>query len=91
MDAILGKVCVAAEILDLVLALEDRYKELPIFDVAHVQAVHPGIVSAVGQHFSAFGKRIAEGFGHAQDHERGRLAPVLVRPREPFRVGFNDA
>ena len=83
---VLRKVCCPAQIPDPVLALKDRDEEVALFDVADVETVHAGVVAAVRQQLDAvFGRQI-EGRGHAKHHERGRLAAVLVRPREPLRV-----
>ena len=91
LQSVLREVRRAAQVPDLVLALEDRHDEVAFLDVADVETVHAGIVAAVRQQLDCVFQRQIEGRGHAKDHERGRLAPVLVRPREPFRVGFDHA
>ena len=89
--AFLGEVRGAAQVLDLVLSLENCHQEVAFLDVVDIQTVHPGVVAAFGQQRDAVIERQIEGRGHAQNNERRGFALVLVRPREPFRVGFDDA
>ena len=91
LQSVLGEVRGAAQVLDLVLALENRHQEVAFLDVVDIQTVHPGVVAAFGQQRDAVIERQIEGRGHAQNDERRGFALVLVRPREPFRVGFDDA
>ena len=91
LKSVLREVCRTAQILHPVLALEHRHDEVTLFDVADIEAVHAGIVAAVRQQLDTVSERQFERRRHAQNHERSRLAPILVRPREPLRVGFDDA
>ena len=86
-----GKFAAPLRSLILYFSLENRHQEVAFLDVVDIQTVHPGVVAAFGQQRDAVIERQIEGRGHAQNDERRGFALVLVRPREPFRVGFDDA
>ena len=90
LDAVRGEVRLAVQVFDTVLALKERDEELALIDVSHVQAVHPGVVPAFRQQVDALVQRLLKCRRHAKQDERGRLAFVLIPPREPVRVGVDD-